>query len=143
MTDPDSVVRVAAGVIVDGGSVLITRRMDESHQGGLWEFPGGKCEGGESLEDCLRREIREELDCDVEVGVPLKTIRYAYSFFTVELHFFRCTIRSGSPAAIGCQDFEWVTPAQLAQYEFPPANHPMINILRERGVAIGEPGTDS
>ena len=135
LKNSDETLQVGAGVIVEDGAFLITRRMDDTHQGGLWEFPGGKRHDDETIEDCVRREIREELDLDVEVGPPLKVVRYAYSFFTVELHFFRCTIRSGDPVAIGCQDFEWVTPDQLAQYEFPPANHPIINMLREgRGI---------
>lgn len=120
---------VAAAVIVKDGEYLITRRLDESHQGGLWEFPGGKREEGESLEDCLRREIKEELDLEIDVGELLRTIPYAYAFWTVRLHFFRCTIRSGTPSAIGCQDFEWVRPDQLALYPFPPANLPMLREL--------------
>ena len=125
----DSSVDVAAGVISQDGLFLITRRLDESHQGGLWEFPGGKKEEGESLEECLKREIKEELDLEIAVGKRLKTIRYAYAFYTVNLHFFRCTIRSGTPQAIGCQDFEWVTPNELPHYPFPPANLPMLREL--------------
>jgi mutator protein MutT len=122
---------VAAAVIIQDGMILITRRLDESHQGGLWEFPGGKREEGESLEECVRREIKEELDLDIEVGEPVKIISFAYAFYNVHLHFFRCTIRSGTPNAIGCQDFEWVRPDQLAHYPFPPANQPMIRQLME------------
>ena len=122
-------VQVAAGVIVEDGLYLIARRMDDSHQGGLWEFPGGKCEEGESLPECLKREVKEELDLEIEVGPCIKTIRFAYALLTVELHFFRCSVQSGSPTAIGCQDFEWVTRDELANYPFPPANAPMVQEL--------------
>jgi mutator protein MutT len=125
----EEIIEVAAGVIVENGRYLITRRYDETHQGGLWEFPGGKREEGESLADCLRREIKEELDLVVEVGPLLKTIRYAYALCTVELHFFLCTIQSGTPKAMGCQDFEWVKPDQLAHYSFPAANLPILEDL--------------
>jgi mutator protein MutT len=127
----DSSFDVAAAVITQDGEILITRRLDETHQGGLWEFPGGKREERESLEDCLRREIKEELDLDIEVGELLKTIPYAYAFWVVRLHFYRCTIRSGMPQAIGCQDFKWVRPDQLGLYPFPPANLPMLRDLAE------------
>ncbi len=120
---------VAASVITKDGRYLITRRYDESHQGGLWEFPGGKREENESLVDCLRREIKEELDLDIEVGPLIKKTRYAYALCTVTLHFFRCTIRSGNPRAIGCQDFEWVEPSELAHYPFPQANVPILREL--------------
>jgi mutator protein MutT len=120
---------VVAGVIVKDGRYLITRRHDESHQGGLWEFPGGKREENETLIECLEREIKEELDLDVEVGPLIKRTRHAYALCTMTLHFFRCTIRSGTPRAIGCQDFEWVEPAELVHYPFPQANVPILQEL--------------
>ena len=125
----EAVFDVAAAVISEADRYLITRRLDESHQGGLWEFPGGKREDKESLSDCLRREIKEELDLEIEVGRLLKKVRYAYAFVTVELHFFLCSIRSGLPQAIGCQDFMWVRPEELVHYPFPPATIPMIQEL--------------
>lgn len=120
---------VAAGVIVEDGRCLITKRLDDSHQGGLWEFPGGKREDDETLAECLRREIKEELDLEIEVGRCLKTVRYVYAFLTVDLHFFRCTVLSGTPAALSSQTFLWVTPDELANYPFPPANLPMLKEL--------------
>ena len=123
---PESTIEVTAAVIVQDGQYLITRRLDESHQGGLWEFPGGKRENNESLKDCLRREIKEELDLEIEVGVLLKTIHYAYAFYTFTLHFYLCRIQSGTPRLLGCQDFRWVKPHELGYYPFPPANHAII-----------------
>jgi 8-oxo-dGTP diphosphatase len=125
MESPE-IFQVAAGVIVQDGKYLITRRYDDSHQGGLWEFPGGKREEGETLVECLRREIKEELDLEVEVGQLLRKVCYAYALCTVELHFFRCAIGAGVPKAMGCQDFEWVRPDQLTQYSFPSANQPVL-----------------
>jgi 8-oxo-dGTP diphosphatase len=130
-TDSPMSFEVAAGVIVKDGCYLITRRHDETHQGGLWEFPGGKREENETLIDCLQREIKEELDLIVEVGTLIKRTRYAYAFCTVTLHFFRCTIRSGIPRAIGCQDFKWVEPSELNHYPFPQANVPILKELEK------------
>lgn len=120
---------VAAGVVVQDGRYLITRRHDETHQGGLWEFPGGKREENESLSDCLRREIKEELDLDIEVGTLIRTVKYSYAYCTLTLHFYRCTIRSGAPSPVGCQDFRWVEPGELIHYPFPEANRPIIQEL--------------
>lgn len=125
----ESTIEVTAAVIMQDGRYLITRRLDESHQGGLWEFPGGKRENNESLEECLRREIREELDLEIEVRSLLKTVRYAYAFYTFILHFYLCRIRSGTPRLIECQDLQWVEPHELGYYSFPPANHPIIDHL--------------
>ena len=122
----ESTIEVTAAVIVQDGRYLITRRLDETHQGGLWEFPGGKRENDESLKDCLRREIKEELDLEIEVGVLLKTVRYAYAFYTFILHFYLCRIQSGTPRLLECQDLQWVKPHELGYYPFPPANHPII-----------------
>ena len=138
MNEKDEIVDVAAGVIAEDGLVLITRRHDDTHQGGMWEFPGGKREEGETIEDCLRREIKEELDLEVEVGPLIKKIRYAYAFITVGMHFFRCSIISGIPQAIGCQDYEWVKPEDLVNYPFPPANQPIIEELQN---PISRPGS--
>ena len=128
-TDSQTSFDVAAGVIVKDGRYLITRRHDETHQGGLWEFPGGKREKNETLIDCLHREIKEELDIVIEVGPLIKRTRYAYAFCTVTLHFFRCMIRSGIPRAIGCQGFKWVEPSELDHYPFPQANIPILQEL--------------
>lgn len=134
MSNSEKVIEVAAGVIVKDGRYLITRRPDESHQGGLWEFPGGKRAEDETLVDCLRREIQEELDLEIEVGPHLRTIRHAYAYCTVVLHFFRCTVRSGNPRALGCQDFQWVEPSKLIHYPFPEASLSILqDLLRSPG----------
>ena len=125
-----AVVQVAAGLIVREGHYLIARRKAGTHLGGLWEFPGGKREPGESLEDCLRRELREELGIDVTPPVHFQVIRHEYPGKTVELHFFRCTVSRGEAAALDCEEVRWVMPGELANYEFPPADRPLIEVLQ-------------
>jgi len=125
-----AVVQVAAGLIVREGRYLIARRKAGTHLGGLWEFPGGKREPGESLEDCLRRELREELGVDVTQLVHVRVIRHDYRGKTVELHFFRCTISRGEASALDCEEVRWVTPSELSDYEFPPADRPLIEALQ-------------
>ncbi len=107
---------VTAGVIWRDGRVLLAQRRPEGLLGGLWEFPGGKQEAGETLEDCLRRELGEELGIEIEVGPPLMTLAHAYSHFRITLHVFTCRHLSGEPQALGCAAWRWVTPDELAGY---------------------------
>ncbi|MBI5776947.1 MAG: 8-oxo-dGTP diphosphatase MutT [Nitrospirae bacterium] len=125
-----AVVQVAAGLIVREGHYLIARRKAGTHLGGLWEFPGGKREEGESLEACLRRELREELGIDVTAPVQFRVIRHEYREKTVELHFFRCAIGGGEVKSLECEEFRWVAPEDLSSYEFPPADRPLIEALQ-------------
>ena len=103
---------VTAAVIERNGRFLITRRHKGVHLEGLWEFPGGKCDEGESLDGCLARELREELDVAATIGVEIFTTTHAYPERTVELHFLRCTI-SGEPQPILGQEIRWVARADL------------------------------
>jgi len=123
-------VRVAAGLVFDGGRLLITQRPAEKHLGGLWEFPGGKLDTGESYPDCLRRELREELGIEVAVGPMLAAIEHAYPEKTVRIHFYRCALTSGVPTAIECADLEWITADQLDQFVFPPADAALLGELK-------------
>jgi mutator protein MutT len=119
-------IEVAVAVVVRQGKVLITRRKADAPLGGMWEFPGGKCEGNETIEQCLVRELREELELQIRPTVTLSPINHSYAKFEVCLHPFICLIDSGEVKLIGCQDARWVEPAQLREYEFPPANGPLI-----------------
>lgn len=121
---------IAAGVIWRGAQILIARRPPTGLLGGLWEFPGGKREPAESLEECLVREVREELGIDIEVDQLLSTVRHAYTHFRITLHAFHCRYISGEPQAIGCTAWKWVTPQQLDQYAFPAANRAIIESLQ-------------
>ncbi|HEY7531166.1 MAG TPA: 8-oxo-dGTP diphosphatase MutT [Nitrospiraceae bacterium] len=125
-------IEVAAGVISRAGRYLIARRKPGMHLAGLWEFPGGKREKGETLEECLRRELWEELHIKVDQPVPFQTIRHEYPEKTVELHFFRCMIASGRPTPIESTEIKWVYPHQLKSKMFPPADGPVIVALRQQ-----------
>lgn len=124
-------IQVAAGLIVRDGRYLIARRNQEVHLGGLWEFPGGKREPGESLEDCLRRELREELGIEITPPIPLKVVRHDYPDKRVDLHFFLCSIKAGLERPLGCADLRWVTPAEMARFKFPPADRPLTELLQQ------------
>ncbi len=119
------------------GCILIAQRPADGMLGGLWEFPGGKREPGESLPDCLRREIREELGIDIEVGAQIGTVRHAYSHFRITLYAFQCDYISGKPQAIQCADWAWVTLDELDQYAFPITDQKIIAILKNGGGQLG------
>jgi mutator protein MutT len=128
----DAVVEVAAGLIQDeAGRYLITRRRPDAHLAGLWEFPGGKREPGETLEECLRRELREELCVDCTVGEPVDAIRWSYPERTVVVHFFRCRL-AGPIDPREEQDWAWVEAARLHDYAFPPADRALVARLWPR-----------
>jgi 8-oxo-dGTP diphosphatase len=126
-----NIVIVAAAIIARNGRYLIARRKPGVHLAGFWEFPGGKCESGESMEDCLRRELLEELGVRLSAAVPFQTIRHAYPEKTVELHFFRCTIGAGEAKARDCAEIRWVDPSDLVLYRFPPADEAVLKALQE------------
>jgi len=113
---------VAAGLIFRDGKLLITQRHADAHLGGLWEFPGGKREPGETFEQCLARELREELGVEAYVGELFETVTHAYPENTVHLRFFRCRITGGEPKPIGCPAIKWVTKTELVQNVFPAAD---------------------
>jgi len=121
---------IAAGVIWRGERILIARRPLRGLLGGLWEFPGGKREPGESLEECLVREVREELGIEIKVDQLLTTVKHAYTHFRITLHAYHCHYVSGEPQNIGCTAWKWVTPKELDGYAFPAANRTIIQTLR-------------
>jgi 8-oxo-dGTP diphosphatase/A/G-specific adenine glycosylase len=126
-------VEVAAAVLFREGRLLITQRLPKSHLAGMWEFPGGKRKPAESIRECLAREIREELNIRVVVGELFETIEYDYSEKTVHLKFFKCRYDGGDIQALGCQRFAWVTPDELGNFRFPPANESLVKKLRSGG----------
>jgi len=122
--------QVTAGVVWDrDGRFLIAQRPLESMLGGLWEFPGGKQEPGESLADCLRRELREELGIEVTVGALLTVVQHAYTHFRITLHTFHCEIVAGQPQALGCADWRWITPDDVERFAFSAADRRIIAAL--------------
>ena len=128
---------IAAGVIRHNGRILIARRKPEGLLGGLWEFPGGKREQGETLEECVVREAREEVQVNVCVTRPLTVVRHAYSHFRITLHAFECQYLSGRPRAVNCAAWRWVAPGQLDRFPFPTANRKIFDALLRRRHATG------
>ncbi|MFH1008399.1 MAG: (deoxy)nucleoside triphosphate pyrophosphohydrolase [Candidatus Latescibacterota bacterium] len=120
---------------------MIAQRRPEGLLGGLWEFPGGKKEPGESLEECLVREIREELDIEIAVGRLFMSIKHAYTHFRITLHTFHCTFLGGDPKTLGCAALKWVAPETLPAYAFPRADQKVLQTLlgedREVPVKVG------
>jgi len=130
------VIEVAAGLIHRDGRYLIARRKRGVHLAGFWEFPGGKREAGESLTECLQRELFEELSIRVDLPIPYRIIRHDYQDRIIELHFFRCAIEQGEPMPIGCEEIRWVWPEDLTRFKFPPADCAVIEALRRAAFGV-------
>lgn len=125
---------VAAGIIRDDcGRYLIARRSSGTPLAGLWEFPGGKRHADESLEECLRRELMEELGATFRVGDRVDTVIWTEPERTIALSFFRCLHESGAIEARVAEVLAWVEPARLGDYRFPPADRALIERLRAEG----------
>lgn len=123
---------IGVGVIWnDQKQILIDRRRAEGLLGGLWEFPGGKIEVGETIEDCIKREIKEELAIDIEVCDRLITIEHDYSHFSVKLIVHHCRHIGGVPQTVECEEIRWVTLDEIDQFSFPKANSQIIAALRK------------
>jgi 8-oxo-dGTP diphosphatase len=119
---------VTAAVIEHDGRLLVTRRQKGTHLEGYWEFPGGKCDPGETHEACLARELREELDVAATVGLEILATTHAYPDRCLELHFFQCRLL-GEPAPQIGQEMRWVTREELGALSFPPADMELIHLL--------------
>lgn len=119
---------VTAAVIERDGRYLVTRRQKGVHLEGHWEFPGGKCEPGESLAACMAREIREELAVEASVGAEILRTEHEYPGRRVELHFLACSI-AGVPVPQQGQDMRWVSRNDLSALQFPPADDELIRLL--------------
>ena len=124
------VVTVAVGILIDPqGRVLITRRAPQTHQGGLWEFPGGKVEPGETIVDALARELKEELGVTVLISEPFMTLEHDYGEQCVCLAVHRVTSWRGEPSGMEGQPLAWEQPANLTDWPFPAANQPILTRL--------------
>ena len=123
-------IEVAAALIFREGRLLITQRNPQAHLGGLWEFPGGKREPGETWEDCVAREIREELGVHMMVGPLFETVTHVYPEKTVHLKFFAGTLPQGEPRPLGCAACRWISRDQLDQFEFPAADAQLLAKLK-------------
>jgi 8-oxo-dGTP diphosphatase len=122
---------VTAAVIERDDRLLVTRRPQGTHLEGYWEFPGGKCDPGETHEACLARELREELGTSATVGAEILSVTHAYPDRTVELHFFKCRLTSEPIPQMG-QEMLWVAREQLGSLTLPPADEELVDLLTGR-----------
>lgn len=137
MSSPAPRVIVVTAAIIEGtgdedGRFLVTRRQRGVHLEGLWEFPGGKCEPGESLRECLVREVREELAVESTIGDEILQTAHDYPDRRIVLHFLRCRI-TGTPIPQQGQEMRWVARHELATLPFPPADAQLIEVLTQAG----------
>ncbi len=122
-------ITVVAAIIRRESRILITRRLDTVHLPGLWEFPGGKVEQGETFQQALVREIREELALEISVHDEVFTVEHHYPAKSVQLHFFNCSVLLGEPQLIEVADLRWVSPSELNQCQFPEADRELVSML--------------
>ena len=123
---------VTAGVIWRGEQLLVAQRPLDKMLGGLWEFPGGKCQEGETLAECLQRELREELGVEVAVGEPVAVVPHAYTHFRITLHAFDCTLVAGEPRAIEVADVRWTTLDAVDQFAMAVTDQQIVAALKAR-----------
>ena len=123
-----STVIVTAAIIECDGAFLVTRRQKGVHLEGFWEFPGGKCDAGETLAACLARELKEELAVEARIGREVYAVTHSYPERSVELHFFECQLTGEPRPQIG-QQMRWVRRDELSSLEFPPADTELIQQL--------------
>jgi len=123
-------VAVCAAVIEKDGKVLLTERPADKRLGGFWEFPGGKIDPGESPHRSLRREIKEELDIEIEVDSLLETVYHHYDWGSVLIIAYLCRWTAGEIKHLEVTDHAWLTPEQFSSYEILPADQPILAKLR-------------
>ena len=127
---------IGVGVIQNQqGQVFIQKRPEEGLLGGLWEFPGGKQENDEAIEKTVLREIKEELELNVDLGEPITTVKHAYSHFKITLYAYHCKLQSGEPKPKACEQWKWVEPTDLKLFPFPKANKKVLEVLEEELLA--------
>ncbi len=124
-------IEVVAALIWDSGRFMICQRPAHKARGLLWEFVGGKTEPGETKEEALRRECREELNIDVTVEDVFAEVTHAYPDITVHLTLLRAAIAGGTPQKLEHSDIRWITPAEIPDYEFCPADQEILRKIRE------------
>ena len=132
--ETDSLASKQIGVAVirdDRDLILIDRRLAKGLLGGFWEFPGGKIEGNETVQECIKREILEEIGIEIAVDSHLITIDHTYSHFRVNLQVYNCRYLCGQARAIECEEIRWVTIQELDNYTFPAANQEIIRALKD------------
>lgn len=129
-------IKAVAAVIERDGKFLITKRMENSPMGHCWEFPGGKIEAGETVEECAVRECKEEIDVTI---APIRRLReeyYDYPHGFVHLWFVLCRLEVGEPRPVQCREARWIEPHQFPDFEFPPADVRVIEDLIKKGNSL-------
>ncbi|HGY57057.1 MAG TPA: 8-oxo-dGTP diphosphatase MutT [Caldithrix abyssi] len=124
---------VAAIIFNKNRQILITQRPANSHLGGFWEFPGGRIENGETPQQALARELKEELDLDVQIGERFLRSTYEYDIKTVDISFYFCALQEENPTIkpLGVQAYRWIETEQLDQFDFPPADRDVVGLLKK------------
>lgn len=123
---------VTAAIIKSGNRILIAQRKKGSHLEMKWEFPGGKLENGESPEECLQREIKEELNLNIIVKDIFHVVSYNYDIRNIVMLCYMCEVLSGQPECIECNDFRWITVDDMKNYDFAPADLSVVEKLSKR-----------
>lgn len=128
---------VSAGIICNNGKILIAQRKLNKSLGGKWEFPGGKQEEGETLEECLKREIMEEFHLEISVQKFFMKSEYTYDFGTISLNAFWAQSSTQNIVYMDSHEtYQWVSPSQLKDYDFAPADEPIVKKLEQTGLTI-------
>jgi A/G-specific adenine glycosylase len=133
---PSKKIEVSAGIIIKNNKVYIQQRLKNALMGGLWEFPGGKREKGESPEECLEREIKEEMGVTINILKKIMTIKHTYTQFRVTLHAFTCELQNKQIRPTECQQWKWVSLLNLKKYPFPAANVKIVNHITQKKLLI-------
>lgn len=129
-------IQVTGAVLTRNGLILAAQRGKSKNQGGLWEFPGGKIEPGETPEEALQRELHEELRCDANVGEFIATTEFEYDFGIVELSTYFCTLNGSEPQLTEHEQIKWLHASELTQLEWAPADIPTVKLLENSTLQI-------
>lgn len=129
MPEKTVIIPCGVGVIRRGREFLIAQRNPEDTLGSFWEFPGGKRAPGETFEQCITREVREETGVEIRVHEKLMEVKKKYNGRVIWLNFYLCSYVSGEPRAIDCQKAQWADVLELRNFKFPPANDRVIKDL--------------
>ena len=132
-------IEVVAAIIRDAQNRIFATQRGGGDWKDWWEFPGGKIEPGETPEEALRREIREELDTEIAVGELLHTVEWDYPKFHLTMHCFLCTVESGSLTLLEHEAARWLAPTELASVQWLPADWEVIEMLKNRAATASLP----